>query len=86
MTNADGDRLFIRSFPNFDFLPVLVREAHGRGNVLDGHHRVRGQEPAGAAYAQHAGTRLLLFVIEIAGDAHRGVSKRCGIDARRLDT
>src|SRR5262245_40575884 len=52
--------------------------------MLDGDHRRRRKEPAGAAYGDHAGLRRLLLV-EVPRDAHRGVSERRGVNTSGLD-
>ena len=40
--DADGNRLPAFPCPDLDLLPVLLRELHGRGNMLDGDDRRRG--------------------------------------------
>src|SRR5262249_34252664 len=52
--------------------------------MLDGDHRRRTKEPTGAAYGDHAGL-WRLFLVEVPGDAHRGVSERRGVNTPRLD-
>ena len=84
--NASRNRLRALPVPNLDLLPVRSRKVHRLGNMRDGCHRARRQEPSGPAYAEHAGVRLLLFLGKVPRNACRGLHERRGIDAGGRDT
>ena len=69
---------------NIEGLPVLGRESHRSGDVLDSDNIGRRLEPSGAMYADHVGLRVALRLIEISRDTYGRMRQLCDIDARRF--